>query len=205
MLKLERPTFRCWLGVFGCFIGVAIFAEPTFLFGGSEEEWDLQRIAGYLTALTGQALVGFTFTVMRQIGESATVAANAFAQSIGVLVISVPFLPTSFPKRFNCEPSLEEFGLYLLMAVSSLGFQVLLARGFQIGSAVKSSIILLSTMVYSASFGILVLYDDASVFTFVGAGVLTMSVILVIVSRGKKESNHHDYENLLSSDQEPVR
>eukprot|EP00210_Caulerpa_lentillifera_P003707 g3540.t1 len=204
ILKFEQPSFRCWLGVFGCVIGVAIISEPPFLFGGDEDKWDLQRVAGLLTALIAQTLMGATFVIMKMIGESASVAANALAQSIGVLVISIPFLPTSFPKRFNSRPSLEHIGLYILMATTALAFQTLLARGFQIGPPVKCSILLLSSLMYSALFGIFVLSENASAFTVIGAGVITASVILVIVYRSSKVPDSQENVRLLSIEDDPT-
>lgn len=183
LVGVDKPTPLSCVGVVLCVIGNALIVQPPFLFGGEEEDWDLERILGVVTALLSQVAFGITFVLIRKLGSSATVLTQSLMQTSIMLFLCTPFLPTSFPKPFQWRPSLENLGLYAAFVFCGIAAQIFMNRGFQIGPPVGSSIVYTSSMVYPVLFGLLVLSEETSVLEVLGAGLNVVSVIIVVRDR----------------------
>jgi len=144
-----------------------------------------ERVGGVVLAICSQVTMAIALIIISKIGTRATLFMHVFAQNLGGFILSIPFLPTGFPMAFNWKPSIEELGLYALVVVSGVAFQLSVSRGFQIGPPARSAIIFLSNALYSAAFGVLVLSDSATVFTYIGGGLVLVSVVVVSLDRSK--------------------
>lgn len=94
-------------------------------------------------------------------------------------------------------PNLGEIGLQVLIVIFAILFHPIFCRGFQIGPPTKNAIILLTNMLYSALFGVLVLSEDADWYTLLGGVLIIASVVLITFDK----SNSKPTSNSQVSDQ----
>eukprot|EP00210_Caulerpa_lentillifera_P008379 g7991.t1 len=189
VLQLEELTWRSWTGVVGCVIGSALILQPEFLVGGDNEDWDLERITGVILALFSTVLTSVNAICTAIMGTSISPYGSVFAAVSLVFCLSVPFVALSFPKAANWSPNFGQILLHVLVVVAGLLFHPVFVRGFQIGPPTKNGIIMLTNMLYSALFGILVMSDDASWYTLLGAVFIIISVVLISLDKSKPQSS----------------
>lgn len=102
--------------------------------------------------------------------------------------ISFPFLFTSFPKKLNLDPSWLDVLYYLGVAMTSLS-QILLVRGFQIGSPVQAGVLLLSRVLLSVILGVTVLSESFTWSIALGTVLLMGSITLVTIATNRPKEN----------------
>eukprot|EP00210_Caulerpa_lentillifera_P008380 g7992.t1 len=201
---MEKPTFISCLGIIGCVTGVTFIAQPPFIFGNDSEDWDIKRVSGVITAILSQILLAIVLIIISKIGTAATAFTHVFIQNLFILFMSLPVLPSGYPKSWKWTVSLAEIGLYALFVSAGTVFQLAMSRGFQIGPPARSAIIYLSNTLYSAAFGVLVLSDDANVFTFVGGGLVLLSVVVVVLDSSRVKRAAAEQEKLNDLEEELI-
>jgi len=115
--------------------------------------------------------------------------------------ISFPFLFTSFPKKLKLDVSWLDVLMYLGISSASLN-QILIVRGFQIGTPVTAGVLLLTRVVLSVLLGVVVLSEDFTWILVLGTVLLVGSIGLVTI---KGTTAKPDQERVLSTEDDSGR
>ena len=122
------------------------------------------------------------------------------------LLVCIPFLIAGFPEAFNTRHSVKELLCYAGCCFSGVFIQFLLNRALQFGPPTKVTALFLSNMLFSASVGVFLLGEDASLFSILGSVVIGISVLTVVLQRSKKDQDQtspdNEQEQVLLTDQE---
>ncbi len=169
----ERSSRWVWAGAVMSLTGVALVAQPSFLFGGSS----LPPLA-VAAALTGAVLSAAAYTFVRKLGQTDhhLVVIYWFC-ALGVL-FSLPFaLPAAL------LPTGPEWMLLIGVGVTTQIAQIFLTRGLQTERAGKATSVGYLQIVFAFTWGMIFFGDIPTVWTLVGALVIVAGVILVARQR----------------------
>eukprot|EP00210_Caulerpa_lentillifera_P008378 g7990.t1 len=190
LMGTEHLSWKSWTGVVGCIVGNTLILKPPFITGEDEEDWDGKRVMGVILALLSTVFTSMTAIYTKLLGASVSPYGVVFFAITVVLFMSIPFVAASFPDSSNWSPNLGQIGLHVLIIVSGIMFHPTFCRSFQIGPPTKTGIIMLTNMLYSAVFGILVMSDDASWYTLLGAFFIIISVVVISLDRPPPKDTH---------------
>jgi len=99
-------------------------------------------------------------------------------------IVALVALPIGYPKGARLDISI--FDVLLFVGIASETFnQVLILRSFEIGSAIKASVLSLSRMLMIMALGFLVRSDDITIWHAIGTVILISSIILVIYRQNR--------------------
>lgn len=190
------------LGVVGTFAGQVLIARPPFLFGGDQEEWDAERISGIIFALMSSIFRAFsfllvTYTFLLSLADLTVSGERKMDSKVPSIIISnylpflslfvsIPFLPTGYPKAFDSHLSMTDVLLYIGTSTGHLN-QIFIIRSFQIGPAVKSAILSLSHVLMMVALGVVVRSESFSPLQAIGATLLLASISLVIIRKNTRQ------------------
>eukprot|EP00210_Caulerpa_lentillifera_P008377 g7989.t1 len=188
LMGTEHLSWKSWTGVVGCIVGNTLILKPPFITGEDEEDWDGKRVMGVILALLSTVFTSMAAIYTALLGASVSPYGVVFFTVGVVFFMSIPFVAVSFPDSSNWSPNLGQIGLHVLVIVSGIMVHPTFCRSFQIGPPTKAGIILLTNMLYSAVFGILVMSDDASWYTLLGAFFIVVAVVVISFDRSKPKA-----------------
>lgn len=188
MLGMESVDFLSWIGIFGTLFSQLLIAQPPFLFGGQTQSWNLSRYLGLLSAVVSVTCKATGFVIVRKIDKSVPSILITTHSAFQLLCISVPFVPTGYPKKLNLSPSWLDALLYLIGAFSALA-QLLMVRAIKIGPPIKATMVSLTRVVMMMALGVIVCSEEITFLHGLGAA-LTLSFIALVAWRKNEMKKH---------------
>jgi len=178
MLGMESVDYLSWIGIFGTLFSQVLIAQPPFLFGGETQAWDLSRYLGILSAVVSVTCKSTGFVIVRKIDKSVPSILITTHSALQLLCISVPFVPTGYPKKLNLSPSWMDALLYLIGAFSALA-QLLMVRAIKIGPPIKATMVSLTRVVMMMALGVVVCSEEITFLHGLGAALTLLFIALV--------------------------
>ena len=65
VLRIEKIDWMAWTGIVGAIVAQALIAHPPVLFGGDDESWDLERVAGIGFSLLTVFTLAMSYLLVR--------------------------------------------------------------------------------------------------------------------------------------------
>eukprot|EP00210_Caulerpa_lentillifera_P000157 g152.t1 len=186
----QKMDKRTTIGVIGTLMAMILVSRPPMIFGGGDgdDKMDSGRIIGISVSLAGSLIRSIGFIVIGKIDSNVPSIVIANHALFANLTISFPFLFTSFPKKLNLNISWFDALLFIGPCLCSLN-QILIVRGFKIGSPVQAGVLLLTRVLLSVILGIVVLSEEITWILAIGAILLIGSIGLVTIRPRMSKDN----------------
>ena len=207
LFGMEQLGPVSWISAIGCLCGNALLASPPFLFGQSGD-WGMSRIGGIACAASANVAFGLSFiilrfllysigvhichvSVLRYLGTS--VNATALGAGIHAIVVlcSLPFVASGYPKELIFVTSWQSNALLIGITVSVVLIHCMLSRAFQGGSAIRSREAFLTNMLISCALGVMVLAEGMTWTTLTGDALIMVSVLFVVTRTSPEDAFQH--------------
>ena len=150
--------------------GVALVAQPTFLFGGIEP---LPPVA-VAAVLVSAVLSAVAYNLVRKLRETEHPLVVVYWFSLVAVVASVPFVALEM-----VWPTPLEWLVLLGVGLATQAAQVCLTRGLHLEAAGRATAVGYLQIVFAFVWGLLFLGEVPDVLSLLGAGVIVVSVVLV--------------------------
>ncbi len=166
-----RPQYLLATGA--CLVGVALVAQPSFLFGESRLPLDDVGIA-----LSGAVVSGISYTIVRRLGRTEH-------SLVTVLYFPLVAAPITLPLAIAAGyvPNLGD-----LVPMFGVGFfsqlaQVRMTEGLKLESAARATAVTYLQVVFAFVWGVALFDEVPTVLTVAGAGIIVVTTALVSLSR----------------------
>eukprot|EP00210_Caulerpa_lentillifera_P000148 g143.t1 len=195
--KMDKQTI---IGVIGTLVAMLLVSRPPMIFGGGDgdNEMDSGRIIGISLSLAGSLIRSIGFVVIGKIDSNVPSIVIANHALFAAAIISFPFLFTSFPRKLNLNISWFDALLYIGPCLTSLN-QILIVRGFKIGTPVQAGVLLLTRVLLSVILGIVVLSEEITWILAIGAILLIGSIGLVSIRPKRSKDNEQSITSVEES------
>jgi drug/metabolite transporter (DMT)-like permease len=150
--KWKKST---WIGLITGFLGVALILRP------DEKLFDTAALIGLASGMFG----GIAFTTIRRMTRSE----SADRILLYFLILSIPLASLLLINNWK-KPSLDEWGLLLMVGFGSMIYQMCLTRAYQHANACKVGSLLYSSVAFAFIFDV-----------FLGEGIIPFVSIIGVV------------------------
>lgn len=143
-----------------------------------------------------------SFVAARYIGKSVdSVVLTAYLHLFSVIV-SLPFLFASYPKPVNTRHAWRELMCYAATILAGVFGQLAQSRALQIGPPTKTTTLLMTNMLLAGTIGVVALSESMTWLSFVGAGIIIISVMVVTMQDSTKQPRCDGYQQFLPESDE---
>jgi len=184
LMRIESVDFLSWVGILGTLFSQVLIAQPPLLFGGSSQAWDVSRYLGIALSFISVVTKSLGFTLIGKIDKKVSSLVIANHAAFQLLLLSIPFLPTGYPKELDLNPSSQDVLLYVIGAGSALN-QLFMVRSFQIGPPIKAAMLSLVRILMMMALGVIVCSEEITPLHAVGAFLMLSFISLVIWRKNK--------------------
>lgn len=167
-------------GVLASLAGVALIAQPSFLFGG-ESRLALFDVG---VALCGAVFAAISYVIVRQLRQTEAPMVVVFYFP---LVATPASIPLAIPDAVI--PSFAELGLLLAIGVVTHIAQVLMTKGLHLEKAGRATAVSYLQVVFAFILGMLFFDEFPDVLSALGAALIVVSTVVIARSAGRKPAN----------------
>lgn len=178
-------------------IGAVFVVKPPFLFGnlvtrasGLDDVNGGKFYTGVFFALTSAVCAAFAFIFIRILGTTAKMpwANICFAQAIGQLTLSPPSL-FLYGERFEYKLPLVDYILIFSGGFIGAWSQIAMTLGMQREKSATATAMRMSDVLFGFIWQLAFTSDHASVFSVVGAMLVTCSILIIVILKEPASSS----------------
>ena len=159
-----------WLEILGaaiCLCGVALIAQPAFLFGGQAPRLELDGVG---VALAGALFSAAAYTTVRKLGETEEPLVTVLWFPLVAAPVLLPFALAA-----GHVPTLTELALLLGVGLVTQIAQVRMTQGLKLERAARATAMTYLQIVFAFGWGIALFGEIPDALTLVGAVVIVAS------------------------------
>ena len=158
-----------------CLAGVALIAQPPFLFGGAGR----LPLFAVSVAVLGAVVSAMSYTIVRRLGRSEH-------PLVTVLYFPLVAAPLTLPLALSAGhvPGLVDLVVLFGVGLSSQAAQVRMTQGLAMERASSASAVTYLQVVFAFLWGLTFFGEVPSLLTLAGAAVVTITTLGVAISRG---------------------
>jgi len=178
-------------------VGLLFIAQPSFIF--ASDNVDIQpnsRPLGIVLGLLSAFLVAVALVCIRKMGAAVHFSLSLFYLSLLGLIVSTIFVLT---KTTLASPCLRDLFVMVLIAGFALIAIILQTMALQVQEAGPMTIVMTSQVVFAFLFEGLFLGVCPSIYSIVGAGVISFSSVCLLVLNIRRKKTKNLLENQLKN------
>lgn len=159
-------------------VGVAVIAQPAFLFGGNASPIPPLQIG---IALAGAVLSGSAYVIVRRIGTREHSATVVFYLPLVTLPLTLPFAVPGW-----VWPTALQWFWLMCLALTMQAAQVFLTRGLQLERTARATAVSYLQIVFAGLLGAIFLAERPDRWTLLGAMIIVGSTLALALARPRR-------------------